>query len=54
MVAEDEGNDEEADTKEDGDGSDDVDEVGDLLGDGSVASVQSRGKTGDPKKQGVV
>ena len=48
MIAEDEGDDEEADAEEDGDGSDDVDEVGDLFGNGSVAGVQPRGKSSNP------
>ena len=51
MVAEDEGDDEEADAKEDGDGGDDVDEVGDLFGDRSVAGVQSRSKSSNPLKK---
>ena len=51
VVAEDEGDDEEADAKEDGDGGDDVDEVGDLLGNRSVAGVQSRGKSSNPLKE---
>ena len=45
MVAEDEGNDEEGDTKEDSDTSDQVDEMVNLLGDGCVTSLKSRGKT---------
>ncbi len=45
MVAEYEGNDEEGDTKEDSDTSDQVDEMVNLLGDGCVTSLKSRGKT---------
>ena len=45
MVAEDEGNDEEGDTKEDSDTSDQVDEMVNLLGDGCITSLKSRGKT---------
>ena len=51
VVAEDEGDDEEADAKEDGDGGDDVDEVGDLFGDRSVAGVQSRSESSNPLKE---
>ena len=51
VVAEDEGDDEEADAKEDSDGGDDVDEVGDLFGDRSVASVQSRSKSSNPLQE---
>ena len=51
MVAEDEGDDEEADAKEDGDGGDDVDEVGDLFSDRSVAGVQSRSESSNPLKE---
>ena len=51
VVAEDEGNDEEADAKEDSDGGDDVDEVGDLFGDRSVASVQPRSESSNPLKE---
>lgn len=48
VVAEDEGDDEEGDAKEDGHTGDQVDEVMDLLGDGGLAGVETRGQTGDP------
>ena len=51
VVAQDEGDDEEADAKEDSDGGDDVDEVGDLFGDRSVASVQPRSESSNPLKE---
>lgn len=47
MVAQDESDDEEGDTEEDGHASDKVDKVVDLLGDGSLARVQTRSETGD-------
>ena len=45
MIAENEGNDEECDSKEDGDTSDQVDEMVNLLGDGGVTGFKTRGKT---------
>ena len=41
VVTKDEGNDEEADTKEDCDPSDDMDEMSDLLCNGGVSSVEA-------------
>ena len=54
VVAEDEGDDEEADPKEDGNGSDDVDKVFDLLGDWGLATLQPRGEPGNPPHHCVV
>lgn len=41
MVAEDKRNNEESDSEEDSDAGDEVDEVVDLFGDGSLAGVQA-------------
>ena len=47
MVSEDEGDDEEGNSKEDGDSSNQVDEVLDFASDGSHSSVQSGGQVGN-------
>lgn len=47
MVAEDKSDDEERNSQEDGDASDQVDEVVDFLRDGGLSRVESRGQTGD-------
>lgn len=47
MVSENEGDDEEGDSKEHCDTSDEMDEMMDFLRDGSLARVQTRGQTGD-------
>merc|ERR1719486_37927 len=54
VVTQDEGNDEEADTEEDSDPGDDVDEVLDLLGNGGLTSLQTGGKSSNPAHHGVV
>ena len=54
VVAEDEGDDEEGDAKEDGDAGDDVDEVFNLLGDGGLSSFEARGQPGNPGYQRVL
>ena len=54
VVAEDEGDDEEADAKEDSDGGDDVDEVLDLLGNGGLATLKSRDESSNPAHHCVV
>ena len=54
VVAEDEGDDEEADAKEDSDGGDDVDEVLDLLGDGGLPTLQTRCESSDSSHDCVV
>ncbi len=54
VVAEDEGDDEEGDTEEDGDAGDDVDEVGNFLGNGRLASLQAGGQAGDAAHDRVV
>ena len=48
VVAEDEGDDEEGDAKEDGDAGDDVDEVLDLFGDRGLTSLETGGQTSNP------
>ena len=45
VVAQDEGDYEETDAKEDGDGGNDVDEVLNLLGNRGLTSLKTRGKT---------
>ena len=50
----DEGNDEEADPKEDGNSSDDMDEVFDLLGDWRLPSLETRGESCNPAHHCVV
>ena len=47
MVAKEEGEEEESDAEEDGHAGDDVDEMLDLLRDGSVAGVNVGSKGGD-------
>merc|ERR1719239_489754 len=54
VVAEDEGDDEEADAEEDSDGGDDVDEVFNLLGDGGLPSLETRGESSNPSHHRVV
>ena len=54
VVAEDEGDDEEADAKEDSDGGDDVDEVLDFLGNGGLTTLQTRGESSDSSHDCVV
>ena len=54
VVAQDEGDYEEADAKEDGDGGDDVDEVLDLLGNGGLATLKSRDESSNPAHHCVV
>ncbi|GMS85838.1 hypothetical protein PENTCL1PPCAC_8013, partial [Pristionchus entomophagus] len=54
VVSEGEGDDEEGDTEEDSHSRDEMDEVLDLTGDGSHASVQSRGQMRDATHDGVV
>ena len=54
VVAKDEGNDEEADPKEDGNSSDDMDEVFDLLGDWCLPSLEARGESCNPAHHCVV
>ena len=53
-VAEDEGDDEERDPEEDGHARDDVDEVGDLLGDGRFPDLQARRQVGDSTHHSLV
>ena len=54
VVAKDEGNDEEADTEEDGDSGDDVDEMLNFLGNGSLSSLKTRSKSSNPAHHSVV
>ena len=54
VVAQDEGDYEETDAKEDGDGGDDVDEVLYLLGDGGLATLKSRDESSNPAHHRVV
>merc|ERR1719384_1086505 len=54
VVAEDEGDDEESDSEEDSDSGDDVDEVSNLLSNGSLVALQARGQTSNPAHHGVV
>ena len=54
VVAEDEGDDEEADAKEDSDSGDDVDEVLDLLGNGGLINLQTRCESSDSSHDCVV
>ena len=54
VVAEDEGDDEEADAKEDSDSGDDVDEVLDLLGNGGLTNLQTRCESSDSSHDCVV
>ena len=53
VVAQDESDYEETDTKEDGDCGDDVDEVLDLLGDRGLTSLKSGGQAGNPGIQRI-
>merc|ERR1712242_244497 len=54
VVAEDEGNDEEGNTEEHGDTGDDVDEVSNFFGNGSLVRSQTGGETGNSAHDGVV
>ena len=54
VVAQDEGDYEETDAKEDGDGGDDVDEVLNLLGDRGLATLKSRDEPSNPAHHRVV
>ena len=54
VVAQDESDYEETDTKEDGDCGDDVDEVLNLLGDGGLATLKSRDEPSNPAHHRVV
>ena len=54
LVSEQEGDDEESDAEEDGHAGDQVDEVGDLAGDGRLARLKSRSQSCDASHHRVV